>query len=171
MTMTPLTEINKQDGAPELRRRARLLYGVLIFAFLGLVTRLVYLQLIQGERYTFLSENNRVRIKRVPGTRGMILDRQGQLLVDSRPSFDLIFVPEDTGDPQSTLRLLASYIKSDATEFLKIYEQNKSRAAFDEMVLGRDVEWSTIVAVESHQLDLPGVTLRVRPRRDRKSVV
>jgi penicillin-binding protein 2 len=165
MTMTPLAEINKQDGAPELRRRARLLYGVLIFAFLGLVTRLVYLQLIQGERYTFLSENNRVRIKRVPGTRGMILDRQGQLLVDSRPSFDLIFVPEDTGDPQSTLRLLASYIKSDATEFLKIYEQNKSRAAFDEMVLGRDVEWSTIVAVESHQLDLPGVTLRVRPRR------
>jgi len=139
MTMTPLTEINKQDGAPELRRRARLLYGVLIFAFLGLVTRLVYLQLIQGERYTFLSENNRVRIKRVPGTRGMILDRQGQLLVDSRPSFDLIFVPEDTGDPESTLRLLASYIKSDETEFLKIYEQNKSRAAFDEMVLGRDV--------------------------------
>ncbi len=165
MTLTPLTEINKQDGAPELRRRARLLYGVLIFAFLGLVTRLVYLQLIQGERYTFLSENNRVRIKRVPGTRGMILDRQGQLLVDSRPSFDLIFVPEDTGDPESTLRLLASYIKSDETEFLKIYEQNKSRAAFDEMVLGRDVDWSTIVAVESHQLDLPGVTLRVRPRR------
>ena len=113
MTMTALTEINKQDGAPELRRRARLLYVVLIFAFLGLVTRLVYLQLIQGERYTFLSENNRVRIKRVPGTRGMILDRQGQLLVDSRPSFDLIFVPEDTGDPERTLRLLASYIKSD----------------------------------------------------------
>ncbi len=165
MTLTPLTEINKQDGAPELRRRARLLYGLLIFAFLGLVTRLVHLQLIQGERYTFLSENNRVRIKRVPGTRGMILDRQGQLLVDSRPSFDLIFVPEDTGDPESTLRLLASYIKSDETEFLKIYEQNKSRAAFDEMVLGRDVDWSTIVAVESHQLDLPGVTLRVRPRR------
>ncbi len=80
---------------------------MLILAFLGLVTRLVFLQVIQGERYTFLSENNRVRIKRVPGTRGMILDRQGQLLVDSRPSFDLIFVPEDTGDPESTLRLLA----------------------------------------------------------------
>ena len=70
-----------------------------------------HLQLIQGERYTFLSENNRVRIKRVPGTRGMIFDRQGQLLVDSRPSFDLIFVPEDTGDPENTLRLLAQLYK------------------------------------------------------------
>ena len=87
------TDINKQDGAPELRARARLLYGVLIFAFLGLMTRLVFLQIIQGERYTFLSENNRVRIKRIPGTRGMVLDRQGQLLIDSRPSFDLLFVP------------------------------------------------------------------------------
>ena len=68
-------------------------------AFLTLVSRLVFLQIIQGERYTFLSENNRIRIKRVPGTRGMIYDREGQLLVDSRPSFDLIFVPEDSEEP------------------------------------------------------------------------
>ncbi len=93
--MVVRTDINKQDGAPELRARARLLYVVLIMAFLGLMTRLVFLQIIQGERYTFLSENNRVRIKRIPGTRGMVLDRQGQLLIDSRPSFDLLFVPED----------------------------------------------------------------------------
>ena len=105
--MAALAEINKQDGAPELRRRARLLYVILAVAFLGLVSRLVFLQVVSGERYTFLSENNRVRIKRVAGTRGMIYDRQGQLLVDSRPSFDLIFVPEDSTDPQNTLRLLA----------------------------------------------------------------
>ena len=163
--MAALAEINKQDGAPELRRRARLLYVILAVAFLGLVSRLVFLQVVSGERYTFLSENNRVRIKRVAGTRGMIYDRQGQLLVDSRPSFDLIFVPEDSTDPQNTLRLLARYLKRDEKELLNTFEEGKSRAAFDEMVLGRDVEWSVVVAVESHQLDLPGVSLRVRPRR------
>lgn len=163
--MAALAEINKQDGAPELRRRARLLYVLLTVAFLGLVSRLVFLQVVSGERYTFLSENNRVRIKRVAGTRGMIYDRQGQLLVDSRPSFDLIFVPEDSTDPQNTLRLLARYLKRDERELLNTFEEGKSRAAFDEMVLGRDVEWSVVVAVESHQLDLPGVSLRVRPRR------
>jgi penicillin-binding protein 2 len=163
--MAALAKINKQDGAPELRRRASLLYLILVIAFLGLVTRLVFLQIIHGERYTYLSENNRVRIKRVPGTRGMMFDRNGQLLVDSRPSFDLIFVPEDTQDPESTLRLLARYLKRDETELLKTYEEGKSRAAFDEMVLGRDVDWSSVVAVETHQLELPGVTLRTRPRR------
>ena len=164
--MAALADINKQDGAPELRRRSRVLYVLLAVAFLGLITRLVFLQVIQGERYTFLSENNRIRIKRVPGTRGMIFDRQGQLLVDSRPSFDLIFVPEDSESPENTLRLLARYLQRDEGELLKTFEENKSRAAFDELVIGRDIEWPSIVAVETHQLDLPGVTLRARPRRN-----
>jgi penicillin-binding protein 2 len=163
--MAALANINKQDGAPELRWRARWLYVILTVAFLGLISRLIFLQVLSGERYTFLSENNRVRIKRVAGTRGMIFDRQGQLLVDSRPSFDLIFIPEDSGDPQNTLRLLARYLKRDEDELLKIFEEGKSRAAFDEMVLGRDVDWSAVAAVETHQLDLPGVSLRARPRR------
>ena len=163
--MAALAEINKQDGAPELRWRARWLYVILLVAFLGLVTRLFFLQIVAGERYTFLSENNRVRIKRVAGTRGMIYDRNGQLLVDSRPSFDLIFVPEDSNDPRATLRLLAHHLGRDEKQLLQTFEEGKSRAAFDEMVLGRDVDWQTVVAVETHQLELPGVSLRVRPRR------
>jgi penicillin-binding protein 2 len=163
--MAALANINKQDGAPELRWRARWLYLILAFSFLGLVSRLLFLQVFSGDRYTFLSENNRVRLKRVAGTRGMIFDRQGQLLVDSRPSFDFIFVPEDSRDPRSTLRLLGRYLKRDEAELLKIFEEGKGRAAFDEMVLGRDIDWSAVVAVETHQLDLPGVSLRTRPRR------
>ena len=164
--MATLGEINKQDGAPELRRRSVWLFAILIFAFLSLSLRMIFLQVIHGERYTFLSENNRVRLKRVPGTRGMVLDRHGELLVDSRPSFDLFFVPEDSTAPEKTLSSLARYLKWDESELLKTYEDNKSRAAFDEITLGRDVEWSTIVAVETHQLDLPGITLRARPRRN-----
>jgi penicillin-binding protein 2 len=95
----------------------------------------------------------------------MIYDRNGQLLVDSRPSFDLIFVPEDSDDPRSTLRLLARHLQRDEKQLLNTFEEGKGRAAFDEMVLGRDVDWQTVVAVETHQLELPGVSLRVRPRR------
>ena len=109
--MAILGDVARKDGAQELRVRTRFVYLILIIAFLGIMSRLAVLQIAHGERYTFLSENNRVRIKRVPGTRGMILDRQGELLVDSRPSFDLLFVPEDAEDPQSTLRQLAKYLR------------------------------------------------------------
>ena len=163
--MALLADINRQDGAPELRRRTRLLYLVLILAFGALIGRLFFLQVVDGERYTFLSENNRVRIKRIPGTRGMVVDRAGQLLVDSRPSFDLLFVAEDAEQPESTLRQLAHYLGRDEKELLAVFEENQKRPAFEEVVIGRDVDWATVVAVESHQLDLPGVTLRARPRR------
>ncbi len=163
--MAMLADLGRKDGAPELRGRTRLIYVVLILAFFGLVIRLGVLQVVHGERYTFLSENNRIRIKRVPGTRGMILDRQGELMVDSRPSFDLLFVPEDAQNPESTLRRLANYLGRAETDLITVFEENKNRAAFDEIVLGKDVDWATVVAVETHQLDLPGVTLRVRPRR------
>ncbi|HSF57812.1 MAG TPA: penicillin-binding protein 2 [Candidatus Binatia bacterium] len=163
--MALLTDITRPDGAPELRRRTRFLYLILILVFGALAARLFFLQVIDGERYSFLSENNRVRIKRIPGTRGMVVDRGGQLLVDSRPSFDLLFVAEDAEQPEDTLRQLARHLKRDEQELLATLEENKKRPAFEEVVVGKDVDWATVVAVETHQLDLPGVSLRARPRR------
>jgi penicillin-binding protein 2 len=163
--MASINGMSRHDGAPKLRARARLLYLIVILGFLGLVTRLVILQIIQGERYTYLSENNRIRIKRIPGTRGTIVDRQGKLLVDSRPSFDLLFTPEDAEDPEEMLRSLARYLGRNENELLSILETDNQRPAFGELILGKDVDWATVVAVEAHQLELPGVSLRVRPRR------
>jgi penicillin-binding protein 2 len=161
-----LTDLGRKDGAPELRPRMRLIYLLVAVAFLGITARLIFLQAIQGDRYSYLSENNRIRIKRILGTRGMIYDQRGDLLVDSRPSFDLLFVPEDSQNPEATLRHLARYLGREESELLENFKQSKSRSAFDDIILGKDVDWATVVAVETHQLDLPGVTLRVRPRRN-----
>ena len=160
-----LSDLGRKDGAPELRPRARLIYLLVALAFIGIMARLIFLQAIQGERYSYLSENNRIRIKRILGTRGMIYDQRGDLLVDSRPSFDLLFVPEDSENPEATLRQLARYLGREESELLENFKQSKSRSAFDDITLGKDVDWATVVAVETHQLDLPGVTLRARPRR------
>ena len=160
-----LSDLGRKDGAPELRPRARLIYLLVTLEFIGIMARLIFLQAIQGERYSYLSENNRIRIKRILGTRGMIYDQRGDLLVDSRPSFDLLFVPEDSENPEATLRQLARYLGREESELLENFKQSESRSAFDDIILGKDVDWATVVAVETHQLDLPGVTLRARPRR------
>lgn len=161
--MLPITFRKEVD--PEFRRRANFLLTIVSLAFLFLIGRLFFLQILQGDRFTYLAENNRIRIKKIPGTRGMVFDRKGELLVDSRPSFDLLFVPEDANEPEVTLRRLARFLGSDEGDFLSLLDQNKGRPPFEEIVLGRDVDWRSLVAVETHQLDLPGVTLRIRPRR------
>ncbi len=155
----------RKELAPEFRQRTQLLMTVVSIVFLFLIGRLVFLQLLQGERFTYLSENNRIRLRKIAGTRGMVFDRKGQLLVDSRPSFDLLFVREDATEPEVTLRQLAGFLGREEDELLKLLDENKKRPPFEEIVLGRDVDWRSVVAVETHQLDLPGVTLRIRPRR------
>lgn len=155
----------QREVGPEFRRRTRILMTLVSIVFLFLAGRLFFLQILQGERFTYLAENNRIRLKRIAGTRGMVFDRKGQLLIDSRPSFDLLFVPEDSAEPEVSLRHLARLLGRDEGELLNTLEDNKGRPPFEEIVLGRDVDWNTVVAVETHQLELPGVALRIRPRR------
>jgi penicillin-binding protein 2 len=161
--MLPVTFRTEVD--PQFRRRTELLAALAAAVFLLLIGRLFFLQIVQGDRFTYLSENNRIRLKKIPGTRGMVFDRRGQLLVDSRPSFDLLFVPEDAVDPEATLRSLARFLGQDEGELLSLLDQKKARIPFEEIVVGRDIDWRSVVTVETHQLDLPGVNMRIRPRR------
>ncbi len=64
-----------------------------------------------------------------------------------------------------TLRHLARFLGRDERELLDLLDKNKTRPPFEKIVLGRDVDWRSVVAVETHQLDLPGVTLGIHPRR------
>ncbi|MEK7210229.1 MAG: penicillin-binding protein 2, partial [Candidatus Binatota bacterium] len=66
--MLPITFRKEVD--PEFRRRANFLMTIVSLAFLFLIGRLFFLQILQGDRFTYLAENNRVRIKKIPGTRG-----------------------------------------------------------------------------------------------------
>jgi penicillin-binding protein 2 len=155
----------RKEPPPELRRRAHLVIALVGLFFVLLAGRLWVLQVVDGERFTFLSEKNRVRLKKVPGTRGMVFDHKGQLLVDSRPSFDLIFVSEDADDPKATLKELARVLDWKEKDLLDLFDENASRSPFEEVVLGKDIDWRAVVAVEARQLYLPGVNLRIRPRR------
>lgn len=150
---------------PEFGQRKRFVMALVSIVFVFLSARLFFLQILQGERFAYLAENNRIRLKKIPGARGMIFDRNGRLLVDSRPSFDLLFMPEDSPEPEATLSHLAGVLGRDGGELLKTLGESKGRPPFEEIVLGRDVGWRTVVAVETHQLELPGVALRIGPRR------
>ncbi len=156
---------SRTELALQFCRRTRLVMIAVSVVFFLLTGRLWVLQVLQGERFTYLSKSNRIRIKTIPGIRGMVFDRKGRLLVDSRPSFDLLFVPEDSQDPKFTLRHLARLLGMDDGQFLKALDKKKDRLPFGEVVLDRDVNWRTVVALETHERDLPGVTLRVRPKR------
>jgi penicillin-binding protein 2 len=138
---------------------------LILLTFVFLVSRLWHLQMREGESLRALSENNRIRLKRTPPLRGVIYDRQGRLLVDNRPSYDVVLVPEDTPDLKATLSALSGYMAESTAFAGGVLPRDPRRPPYEGVVLARDVAWSTLAAVESHQLDIPGVSVEVTTKR------
>jgi penicillin-binding protein 2 len=148
---------------PLLGRRIAIAIGVVTVSFVLMSGRLWYLQIVQGEQMRGLSEHNRIRMRRVAAQRGVIYDRHGVVLAENRPSFDVVLVPEDAGDVDVVSRL-STYL-GDGVAHEGLPSARRKRAPYQGVILRRDVAWSGVVAVETHQLNLPGVTLEVTPRR------
>src|SRR6185369_15336857 len=162
--MTSLVTSRREVPAT-LRRRLVLTVAAVLVLFGLTLVRLWHLQVSEGEQYRSLSENNRIRLKRVRATRGTILDRHGQILVDNRPSFDVALVPEDAHDVPKTIATLARLLGPEAGDLSTVVQAAANRPPFEEVILKRDIDWDSIVALETHQLELPGVSVQVGPRR------
>ncbi|TMA73576.1 MAG: penicillin-binding protein 2 [Deltaproteobacteria bacterium] len=157
--------LTRREVPATLRRRLVVAIVSVLLLFALTLGRLWHLQVTEGDQYRSLSENNRIRLKRVRATRGTILDRHGQILVDNRPSFDVALVPEDAHDVPRTLASLTRLLHADGNEFRSAMQAAANRPPFEEVILKRDLDWESIVALETHQLDLPGVSVQVGPRR------
>jgi len=148
-----------------LRRRLLVALAGSIVGFVVLLGQLWNLQILQGEEMRASSESNRIRLRRVQATRGTVLDRHRRVIVDSRPSFDAVLVPEDARDLPLTIETLAQLLRHSTAEMHTLLAQTSERPPFEELTVKRDLSWDEVVALETHQLELPGVSLQITPRR------
>src|SRR5438477_5023369 len=164
MATRPVHVVSR-EVPPEFQLRMAVAIGVVCAAFALVGLRLWYLQVERGAQMRYYSEKNRIRPVRVSAPRGVVYDRNGEILVDNRPSFDVVFVPEDAGERRrQVLKTLAGYLgEEDAGRHQGAHAPGSER--FQGVVLRRDVDWQGVVALETHQLDLPGVSLQVAPKR------
>ncbi len=147
------------------RIRFQVAVYLVVTVFVVLLLRLWFLQLIRGETYRNLSENNRIRLEDIASTRGIIYDRHGRILVDNRPAFKLAVVPEDIRDFQKTLYQLSSTLEVDETQFMEKVRHAPKGAPFRPILLARDMTRDQVAAVETQRFHLPGVMVQIEPRR------
>ena len=138
---------------------------VIIVVFAVLLMRLVYLQIIKGEEYRRLSENNCIRLKSIKASRGLIYDRNGKLLVDNRPSFNLKLITEDAGSVHETVERVSRLINVPEKELLGRIEKNGGHTFYKPVVLKKNITRDQVAVIEAHKFDLPGIIIDVEPRR------
>jgi penicillin-binding protein 2 len=157
--------LNPREVPQALRRRLSIALGIVLACFLLLLGRLWDLQILDGAEMREASKSNRIRIHRVQATRGTVIDRHGRILADSRPSFQAVLVPEDSPDVELTVENLAQFLDQGAAEMHELLRRAHARPPFEEITVKHDLSWNEVVAIETHQLDLPGVSLHITPRR------
>ena len=155
-------------NTPDSEWFSQRLYGTMLavaVAFTILIVRLVHLQLIEGQEYRRLSEINSIRLQSIDAPRGLILDRNGILLVDNRPAFDLKIVLKDARPVDKTIAKLARYTGLDRQELLARIAAAQGRSAIKPILLKSDIGRDAMAAVEVHGWDLPGIVVQVSPKR------
>lgn len=153
------------SGVPDLTRRFLFLSLIAIAFFLLLIMRLWYLQMIQGESYVKLSEKNRFRYLPVAASRGPVYDRNGVLLVDNRPAFDISALRQEVEDPQALIASLAELVERDTETILERWEEGRRLPAYRPVMLSGDVGREHMERVQEQAVSLPGVIVEVKPAR------
>jgi penicillin-binding protein 2 len=145
------------------------LFNLMIWAlaaFVILFVRLIYLQVITGEELRRLSLNNSIRLQSIDPPRGVVYDRNGKVLVDNRPSFDVSIILKDAEPLEQTLEKLSSYIQIPAADLMSTITHTKGRSFYKPIVLKQDIGRNALAALEAHKYDLPGVAVKVNLRRN-----
>ena len=141
---------------------------IVAFLLLGILgARLYYLQVVKGDYYSERAENQRIRHIPIPAPRGVIFDRNGKILVDSRPTWNVVLSNEPIKKIDVTSRV-QDYAKGLNLEPGFVVERLnliKKQNEFETMVLKENATIQDIAWVEAHSLEFPELRIENQPQR------
>ncbi|WP_339490147.1 penicillin-binding protein 2 [Pseudomonas sp. EL_65y_Pfl2_R95] len=154
----PIRLKDHEKDARLIRGRA-IVGAIVVFVLIGvLVSRLYYLQVVQYEYHSTLSENNRVHVQPIPPNRGLIYDRNGVIIADNRPSFSLTLTRERAGDWEQVLDVIVEVLGLPA-EDRQLFEKRvkQGRRPFEPVPVLFELSEEQIAKIAINQFRLPGV--------------
>jgi penicillin-binding protein 2 len=122
--------------------------GVLLLGFWKL-------QVIDSDRYTSMAERNRVRSIPVIAPRGRMLDRDGRVLVDNRPSFSVLLLRDDSGLVEKYLPVISDGLGIPMDDLKDQLYNTRNLPKFQPIIIKPEASDADIAYIESHRSDIP----------------
>ena len=146
-----------QDWARETRithGRVTVQAVLMVLVMMGVLYRYFSLQVIQNEEFRAQSDRNRIAVRTVAPTRGVIVDRSGNLLSVNQPSFTLAITPERVEDLDNVLITLSDLLGLTETDIELFKEARKRRRPLSPVPLKYRLtdEELAVIAVNKHVL-------------------
>ena len=164
--MAPGVRIKDHWKEQRLFDQRAVVAGVLILLLtLTLIGRLYVLQVARHEYYADLSQGNRVRTEPVPAARGLILDRNGDVVAGNQPAYQLELVPEEVPDMKGELKGLVDLGLLRPEELNEVTRTIRSRRSFDSVPLRLRMSDEDVGRFAVHRFDFPGFDIKTRQTR------
>ncbi|MGH9368637.1 MAG: penicillin-binding protein 2 [Thermoanaerobaculia bacterium] len=154
-----------RENRRELSRRvevARIVVGS-VFALLAIAYW--YVQIVRGEHYYALSENNRIRSVKITAPRGYIFDRNGVALVENEPAYNLQLYRREASDLSlseefavGVLRLAPEQVRARVERALKYPE-------FVAVPIAENLGLEEVASIEARAPEHPEFAVTVSQRR------
>lgn len=125
-----------------------------------------YYQVVRGEHYGRLAENNRLRILRLDAPRGLIYDHSGQVLVENTPTFRLLIVRNRSADLEASLAFAADILgHDDSRELERSLERHRGVGSDVPVLLAEELELNQVARFEVSVLEHPEFEVSASRRR------
>jgi len=156
-------------SAPEassgLQRRFVVISVVAAGIFGLLLLRLWQLQIVNDDRYRNLSDRNRTRFIHIDAPRGTMYDRNGIMLVDSRPAFSVSVMRQEVADRQALFIRLSELLGVDQRQLEANWRAGQALPGYQPVMLLEDIDRATMEIVQEHGTELPGIIVEGKPLR------
>lgn len=160
----------------KLERKLHFFLALVAGAFLVLVFRLSFLQLVEVAKYQTQARQNHQRVIPIVAPRGDICDRYGECIVGNRPVYTVSITYLGLKDTEQIVNILANLLveekvfKGMNVEQIKASIQEKMQAKklmlYEPVHVAKGVSLETVARIEERRLDLPGVVIDIQPVRD-----
>src|SRR5919202_126360 len=156
-----------EDESQNLRVRMRTIQAVVLALLTVLGVRLYYLQIANGAYYAEKAENQRIRLLPIPAQRGTIFDRNGKVLVDSRPIYNVILSREELKgqDLNALVKPLADGLGVDDDFLRQRFDEVKALPNYESIPVKQNATPSDIAWVEAHNAEIPALRIEQQPQR------
>jgi penicillin-binding protein 2 len=154
-----------REHRDDLVARVRLLSVVVTGLIVVIAVGFWFVQLVQGDYYRELAENNRLRKLPIKAPRGLIYDRHGRLLVENIPSYNLMLDRSHSADLRQALAFAASVLGRPLPELTALVESYNAIPDFKPVLLAENLTLAQVARVGVAGLEFPEFEVEIQHLR------
>ena len=125
--------------------------------FIGIVSRLFYLQVEQNKKYLTLSDKNRIRENKLPPVRGEFKDYFGKTIAGNLDVYELHVIPEQVEDFRILITRVKQILNLTDKQVDKIYKTKNKQKPWETIIISENLSWDEFSKINYYLYDLPGL--------------